>query len=195
MSGKNNADRRKKKRNLTRRYFFVAQYILNLAQKGIDILKLSVNGRKADICHVVYFFKTFHYHIADFAALDFVFGHIISAFFDFGDESFYLAYRDGAFFAGFNNAASDFFDIEGLPVAALFDDIDRYGFDFFVCRKSFGATDTFSSASDNRSVLAYSGIDDLTVHLSAIHTLHAFLLLIKVKTRLPLLCNAKTANI
>ena len=66
----------------------VDTYSLN----SLYIFEMSVNGSKTNVCNVVKFFQSLHYHITDLFARYFLFECVMYAFFNVGNKFFYIVH-------------------------------------------------------------------------------------------------------
>lgn len=113
-----------------------------------DVLELAVDAGVADVGDRVYGVEFFHDADADGAGIEFAFG----VGFEFGDDVvgglFEGGERDGAFFAGFDEAFEEFFAAEGFAGTVSFYDDHIHLFDFLVGGESEGAGEAFSASAD-----------------------------------------------
>lgn len=79
---------------------------------------------------------------------------------DFLDGAVESVHGDGAFLAGFDEAAHEFLAVECLACAVAFDDSELGAFDLLVGGVAVGALKTFPAATDGCAILRRSGIED-----------------------------------
>lgn len=145
---------------------------------GLDefayFLELAVDAGVADVGDGVDAVEVFHDVHADGAGIDFAEGEA----FEFGDDGIggglELFEGDRAFFAGFDEAAEEFFATEGFASAGALDD-DHFGaFDFLVGGEAEGAGEAFAASADGDAIAGDSGVDDFIVEVLAFGAAHSW---------------------
>ncbi len=126
---------------------------LDFADEFADIVELAVDGDVSDVGDGVDGVEFVH----DFGADDFGWDFVEVVFVEFGEDFVYRSaddvHGDFSFFARFDEAAEEFFAVDGFASAVTFDDAEFGTFDLFVGGEAGSAVEAFAATSDRSSVL------------------------------------------
>lgn len=145
---------------------------LDFADELPDVFELAVDGDVADVGDRVDLVEFVHDLGTDDVGGDF--GEVVAVEFgeDFFDGAVEAVHGDGAFFAGLDEAAHEFFAMDGLACAVAFDDAEFGAFDLFVGGVAVGAAEALAAAADGGAVLRHSGVEDLIFERAALNAPH-----------------------
>ena len=132
---------------------FLGEQLVELVQKGVDILELAVNGCEAHIADLVDGFQLLHRKLADLHGRDLTVEHTLDFRFDAVDHLLDLLERDGTLFAGSQNTCGELVAVKNLAGLVALDHNDGNGFDHLMRREALAAFQALPAAADTLAVI------------------------------------------
>jgi hypothetical protein len=154
------------------RFVAFADEVFELAHEFGNVFEFEIDGRKADVGHLIKLFEAAHYYFPELRGLALALRRVLNVFFDRIDYRFKLDGGNGAFFAGAKQPGHDLVALEKLAAAVFFDDHVGNLVDSFVRRKSPAAFETLAPTANRIAVLRLARINNLIFQKSAKWTLH-----------------------
>ena len=145
---------------------------LDFADEFTDVFELAVDRYVAhvgDWVDVVEFVHDFDADDVGGAFGEVVLVKLCEDFFDCAVESLH---RDGAFFAGFDEAAEEFFAVEGLAGTVAFDDSQLGALNLLVGGVTVLALQALASAPSSGAVFRHTRVDDFVFEGTTLNTAH-----------------------
>ena len=147
-------------------------HLLDFIDEFTGFLELAVDGGVADVGDGIDGLEFFHGAQSDEAA-----GHFASGFGaelgdDFVDEMLEDFELDGAFFAGFGEAAEKFVAVKGFGAAGALEDAEFDLLDCFVGGVAGAASHALTTAADSLAFLNHARVDHSVAHVSATGATH-----------------------
>ena len=150
--------------------FLLAAELIELGQKGLEVLEFAVDRGKADIRHLVHALKPCEHHLTDLLGRHVLLQRVLKLGLNIRND---LLGIDRALLAGLENTLQKLSAVKGLLTSVLLENKDLKRFNDLISRKAFFAGKALATAA-NTAVGRGSGIDHLTVKITTSGTLHIY---------------------
>src|SRR6202034_3949214 len=151
----------------------VLQQALQLIHEFLYVFEIQVDGRKADIGHLVEFFQVAHQESADLGGRALAICRFAHKSLGFIYDGFQLAHRHGPFFAGLQQSLQDLLALEFFPAAILLDDHIGNLVDAFIGGKATAAFQALAATANQIAGATLARVDYLIIQVRAKRTLHS----------------------
>ncbi len=145
---------------------------LKLIHELVDVLELSIHGRKPDIGDLVQLVQLLHDFFTHNPTFDFTFAHLLDPLFDPVSCSFDGCRADRPFLAGFFHPGEDLGSVERLAATIFLHDDRKILLHSFVRRIATLAPETLAAAADDLAFFGHAGVDHLVFEIIAERTFH-----------------------
>jgi len=153
-------------------HLFLLEDLIQLMHETVDILELAVNRSKSNICNFIQRLQSFHDKVTNMGSRNLTIQRVLDDLLNLVCNRFQISHRYRPLFTCTNHTIQDLIAVKRLAAIILLYHDHGKAFNCFIRGKTLLTGKTLSSATNGCAVIRMTGVNDLTLLITAIRTLH-----------------------